>query len=627
MTNKLKYADNFKYVGIEDSIAKFVEEKQLCDAELWQLATEQFAGQPDICDNGWRGEYWGKLMRGACMTYQYTKSESLYCILEKSAKEMLLTQDSKGRFTTYGDTTEFNGWDMWSRKYVMLGFLHFYEICKDESLKTKIITAVRKHLDYIIEKVGDKSGQVNITDTSDIWQGINSSSILEPVVMLYNITQDQRYIEFAKYIIDNGGAKEFNIFEAAYENRLHPCEYPVLKAYEMMSCFEGLIEYYKVTDEEKWLVAAENFVRQMINTEITIIGCAGCEHECLNNSVLMQTYTKYEGLMQETCVTVTWIKLCFKLLCLTGKSMYADEIEKSAYNALYGAVNTQNKYCDSESTFDFPWFRDVYNVHHKDNCGQIFDSYSPLRRGIRGRAVGGFRPMRNNTRYIGCCIAIGAAGTALVPLSSVMASQSGAVFVLYPNGEVGIGDMKFTIASGYPSNGKVKIIVGTKTECDYEIKLRIPAFAKNTQVFVNGEQKENVIEGEFFSVVRKWETDDIIELDIDMLPRIEYGKKNPRDERSEKYIAVLNGPLVMARDARISDVGRKIKYTKGNISITHSNTATFDTMCELEVEIDNCKFKAIDYASAGKTWSYESEFEAWLETENCSERNGYSDEE
>ena len=45
----------------------------------------------------------------------------------------------------------------------------------------------------------------------------------------------------------------------------------------------------------------------------------------------------------------------------------------------------------------------------------MFDSYSPLMSGIRGRAVGGFKSMEGNTAYCGCCIAIGAAGCALAP--------------------------------------------------------------------------------------------------------------------------------------------------------------------------------------------------------------------
>ena len=37
---------------------------------------------------------------------------------------------------------------------------------------------------------------------------------------------------------------------------------------------------------------------------------------------------------QETCATVTWIKLCAQLLRLTGDPVWADRIEVSLYNAL-----------------------------------------------------------------------------------------------------------------------------------------------------------------------------------------------------------------------------------------------------------------------------------------------------
>jgi len=40
----------------------------------------------------------------------------------------------------------------------------------------------------------------------------------------------------------------------------------------------------------------------------------------------------------ETCVTFTWIKLCNNLLRLTENPMYADQIEKSVYNALLAAL-------------------------------------------------------------------------------------------------------------------------------------------------------------------------------------------------------------------------------------------------------------------------------------------------
>ena len=61
------------------------------------------------------------------------------------------------------------------------------------------------------------------------------------------------------------------------------------------------------------------------------------------------------------------MKLCAKLLLLTGDSVWADEIEKSAYNALYGSVNL---------------------YQNPENGGLPFDSYSPLLSNNRARFIG-----------------------------------------------------------------------------------------------------------------------------------------------------------------------------------------------------------------------------------------------
>ena len=73
-----------KYNGITDKNIRFIEKVQLLDDELWSMVSEQFTFNPDDKENGWRGEYWGKIMRGACEVYKYTKSEKLYNTLEKT---------------------------------------------------------------------------------------------------------------------------------------------------------------------------------------------------------------------------------------------------------------------------------------------------------------------------------------------------------------------------------------------------------------------------------------------------------------------------------------------------------------------------------------------------------------
>lgn len=605
----------FNYSGIADDIIKYVERVQLKDRSIWNMITDQFSGNPDDVDNGWRCEYWGKLMRGAAVVYKYTQDDELYSILSDATVKLIEKIDEYGRIATYSIGHEFCGWDMWGRKYVLLGLIHFIDICKDRELRAKVISAACSHLDYIISKIGH--GKVEITDTSDMWGGINSSSILEPVVRLYNLTGNDKYIEFASYIVECGGAKNFNIFEAAYEDKLYPYEYPVLKAYELMSCFEGLLEYYKVTGIEKWKDAVINFANKLIESEITIIGSAGCKHELFNHSRLMQTYSGYNGLMQETCVTVTWIKLCFRLLKLTGKALYADEIEKSVYNALYGSVNTEGCVCGQEATFDEDYYRDVYDTYHKSHhAGQVFDSYSPLHSDIRGKAVGGFKPMYDNTAYFGCCIAIGAIGVGLVPHMSVLKNEKGFSFMLYLPGralfETADGNkVAFNIVTCYPSDNKINITVNTDKSSEFELSLRVPYFSKSFDVKINGESIECENKNGTVSVNKLWNDGDTVSLTLDMNTRIMHGEYNPEDELSDKYIAIMHGPVVLARDARIDKPGTELHVNCDNVSFTEEEFG-IKSILSGKVEVDGIKLNMIDYASAGKTWCHDSETEVWI---------------
>ncbi len=590
-----------EYSGISDSMAHLIEKIQLKDTELWKLFVRQFRSNPDDADAGWRCEYWGKMMRGACLTYLYTKDSELYSILTETVRDLLSAQDGMGRITTYSTEAEFDGWDLWGRKYVLLGMLHFHEICTDESLRGAIIEACKRHADYIIEHIGNGDGKKNIVDASRHWGGINSSSILEPYVRLYNATGEERYLDFAEYIIENGGSKNGNIFDFALAGEKFPFEYPDYKAYELMSCFEGLIEYFRVTKEEKWLRAAHNFALMLRDSDITVIGCAGCTHELLDNSAVRQTYTKYDGIMQETCVTVTWMKLCSQMLMLTGESVYADEIEKAAFNALYGAVNTEG--CTT-------------------NLGLPFDSYSPLRAHIRGRLTGGLKYMEDNTAYYGCCACIGAAGIALVPLTNVLLSNTGFAINYYIPGRCEIPTPAGVTCvveteSDYPADGDVSVRLGLIAPEYFTVTLRIPAFSGKTSVRVNGHELETVSRGEFIHIGRVWHDGDMIDITFDMAVQLHCGTYIDDDPDSEKHIAVTRGPIVLARDARVSDdVGGAVSLkldSDGRPILHRAEKPGFAVQCAWEAETaDGGVIKLIDYASAGKTWDEKSLTECWM---------------
>ena len=575
------------FTGVMDQYARFIEENQLLLEEDWHLFVNQFRSGVDDADAGWRGEYFGKMMRGAAMTYRYTKNEKLYDLLTKIAEEMLTTQDDLGRFSSYSVEKEFIGWDMWSRKYVLLGYLHYLEICRDENLKNRIMAALEKHLDYVVDHIGpDKKP---LEQTSHKWLCINSASILEPTLLMYNKTGKESYLAFARHIIDFLQTSKANIITLALEDQLDPYQYPVTKAYEMMSCFEGLLEYYRITGEEKWKTAVVNFAERVHNSDITIIGCAGCRSEQFDNSARTQTNAEYQGIMQETCVTVTWMKLCNRLLLLTGDAKYADWIEQSVYNALFGAVNTEK--CTT-------------------NNGFPFDSYSPLYLQQRGRKSGGFK-LISDTRYYGCCVAIGAAGLALPLLTAVTETPEGIALNYYEEGIVQAGGLKVQMRTGYPAWGDVTLQV-TKTQGEeVTIALRIPGFGKNSTLTVNGERMP--VQTGYTSLRRVWQAGDEIRLSLDMNPRVVKPLGMEGKPETLDFLAVQYGPLTLARDARLSEVGTAVPAGEA-VAVLPQDTREYPCILRADVTLNGQTVPMTDYASAGKTWDQSSLTECWLRT-------------
>lgn len=130
------YENKFKFNGILDETFKYIEDFQLLDEKIWKRFVNQFREDADF-DGGWRGEYWGKTMRGASFVYSYTKNPTLYSVMKKTVLDMIDSADDEGRISSYYKNHEFEAWDIWSRKYVLLGMEYFLEVCEDDELEKK----------------------------------------------------------------------------------------------------------------------------------------------------------------------------------------------------------------------------------------------------------------------------------------------------------------------------------------------------------------------------------------------------------------------------------------------------------------------------------------------------------
>ena len=561
--------------GVMDSAVKFVLDTQLKNRELWQKFAEVFTTRDDTEFGRWRGEYFGKQMRGAVIVYEYLKDDELYDIMTETVKSLLKNQDELGRFSTYHVEKEFHGWDVWCRKYVLVGMLYYMQICKCDALKSQILTACKKHLDYIISKVGDGENKMPITATSHWWGCVNSCTILEPTIEMYKQTGDKKYLDFAEYIISTGGCSDCNLIDLALKGEIAPYQYPVTKAYEMMSFYEGLVAYYEVTGNKKYLDATVKFMDAVAKTDITVIGCSGCTHELFDNSSVMQT-EPHENIMQETCVTVTWMRVLRRLFLLTKDSKYIDEFEISGYNALYGSLNVE--------------LNEQFNMEDgKYWQAMAFDSYSPLYMNVRGRGIGGFNKFLSGG-YYGCCLAIGACGVGIMPFTAVMQGKGEVYLNYYFNGETTVYDacdkpVRLVFESEYPSNGKVKITVDSDFEIDLTLQIRKPSWCERMTIGA-------VVANDGYNTV-KVKGGEVIEIDMEMqLKTVVLNGK----------VAFKYGALTLASDEHKAQ--RDIRKPIANLDSLKYTVLPREDGELLRIECDFAGDKLIlaDYQSCGKKW-------------------------
>ena len=598
--SKLEFpiAGEIKVGGYCGEMIDYTLKNQLTDVDTWILLVNQFRLREDSINFGWRGEYWGKMMRGASMTYRVTKNESLYSVLVDTVKDMLTTIDEHGRFSSYTVDREFHSWDMWSRKYVMLGMMYFLDICKNKALSKRIINALKKHADYIVKHIGKGRGKISIFDTSEHLGAMNSCSILEPFVKLYEITGVQKYLDFATYLVDSGLCVGADLVDLALKKELYPYQYPQTKAYEMMSCFEGVLEYYKVVGNPRYLEAVENFVDMLVASDYTLIGGAGCKHEFLDNSTLTQTEPATMDVMQETCVTVTLMKLCAKLLSITGKSKYADYIEHSGLNAMYGAVNNEKQ--KMSRTLARTWLEGGRMVIIEDHEAFAFDSYSPLFNDRRGIRCGGVQLLQNGRSY-GCCVCIGSAGTAIMGLFAIMRDKSGFYINLYNDCRFNTNSLGEKVslimrANPYDANGAKIAVKGNGQR--FSVYLRVPTWAERFTVLINGVEQGHVELNGYVAIDRVWNDDKIeVKIKAPVKMRVLNGK-----------IAFTKGPIALASDIRHRDITAplliKAKDGKALAARRVKNTA-FNSNLAYAIKTGAGDIILCDYAQTGKNYDDE----------------------
>lgn len=563
--------------GYAGFLIRFIVDKEYLDKDKYHLFASQFQLHSDI-NGSWKGEYWGKFLRGACECYKATLNPKVYKNIEESVFEMISYMENDGTLSSCPDTSRLTGWDMWSRKYAMVGMVAYVSICKYKSKKKKVISALKKQANSIISNIGrNKKG---ILETSNIYGSLNSASILGVFVDLYSLTNIKKYLSFAKYIISTGLCEGENIIKSALKNNTYPYQWTSPKAYEMTACFQGLLHYALATNDKKYLSAVISYVNKVKDSDFTIIGGLGTESEFFNHSSLTQTEIP-EKIGLETCVTVSFMGLCNDLYNATKDPFYISLLETMSFNCLFGVVNDQGE--SMKLAEGRVWHEDGYDTPPHEVF--YFDSYTPLVSDRRAKVIGGFQLLQGNRSY-GCCLANGGYGLGLVHEFAVSKDNDGYLINLYNdfhlNDVIDNKKVHLSFKGSVYGNGKMSLKVQANGQ-NFSIRFRIPDYG-TPSIYLNENKAQIENENGYFSITKNWESDIIkIEFDFPIVSHHLNGK-----------IAFTRGPIVLARDSRLGEVDKPLEASNKGKLIKNDIFKSNETIL-----LDNGD-EVVDFSSAGK---------------------------
>ncbi len=542
----------------------------------------------------WQGEFWGKWMLSALAAQRYTGDSALQETIARSVDALLQTQRADGYIGTYANSAfvcspngKANNWNVWCRKYTLWALLEAGELRGD----TRTLDATKKFMDQLMTEVGP--GRIEIGDTG-MFKGLPSTSLLGPVVLLYRETGDARYLDYAEYIVrqwsSHAGQPPDLLRKGLSGQPIHawfPEPEKWTKAYELISCVEGLVELHRVTGNAAYRQAAINLHRVIREWERSIFGGVGKNDKLLGSRFLAETEA-------EVCDAVYWQRLSAQLLRLTGEPAYAEDIERTAFNDLCAAMKTDGSWgvrrlCLSGEHWPAPQHCGLTNQH--------------------------------------CCVANHPRGMLQLAQVAVMTARDGVAVNLFIPGEyrgqlAGGGSVKLNVDAELPVRSAVQVQLGLAKPERFTLRLRMPPWATKATLSINDKPVPAAAPGAYAIMEREWRAGDRIAVRFDMSARVVPFPARPDGAGpTPALVAVEYGPLVLARDIRLGADNIRAPVTldtaaDGTLAVRRVEApAGFRYVFEVPVRTPAGRrwIRMCDFASAGATWKKEtSDFLVWL---------------
>ena len=336
------------------------------------------------------------------------------------------------------------------------------------------------------------------------------------LVKLYQTTQEQKYLDFAYWLLEERGHGHGTMGD---EGKWDPVYYqdivPVRRltdisghAVRCMYLYCGMADVAALKNDTGYIAAIDRLWDDVVHRNMYITGGIGSsrDNEGFTEDYDLPNLDAY----CETCASVGMVLWNQRMNQLTGDSKYIDVLERSLYNGALAGISLGG------DRFFYVNPLESKGDHHRQEWYGCACCPSQLSR---------FLPSIGNYIY---------------------ASSDDALWVnLYigNTGQIRIGetDILLTQETDYPWDGSVKLTISTSQPLEKEIRLRIPNWCKTYDLSING-KRINVSEEKGYAVIKDWKSQDVIALDMDM--PVEIVAADPHVKENFDKRAIQRGPLV-----------------------------------------------------------------------------------
>lgn len=457
--------------------------------------------------------------------------------------------------------------------------------------KKTFLNVAIKNADLVCKTFGPNEGQIHRPGGHPI--------IEMALCKLYKVTGDKKYLEGAKYFVDETGRCTDGHKPSEYSQD----HMPILQQEEIVGhavragyLYSGVADVAALTGDKAYFEALERIWENMSSKKLFITGGIGSrpQGEGFGPDYELNNHTAY----CETCAAIANVYWNYRMFLATGESKYIDVCERALYNNVLSGVSLSG----DKFFYDNPLESDGEHERQK---------------------------------WFGCACCPGNITRFVASVPGYIYAQQGKdIFVnLYVQGKAKIGNVELEQTTDYPWDGKIRVKV-TKGSGKFAIKLRIPSWlktsptnndlyqyqdkAKTYSVSVNGQAlyPEN---RDYITLNRSWKKGDIIELNFPMDVRRIVANDNAEDDCGK--VAFERGPIVFCLEGNDQADGKVFnKYILNTSSIqAHFEQNLLNGVMVLEGdakelqqngEVKDVKFRAIPYS----TWNNRGsqQMEIWV---------------